>query len=220
MNGVAKWLEAIERAIGGGPGGTKRIKTFRWLLLLGCAGVALILLNSFLNIKQLNPDHTAGQVGGAPVLAGDNEQQAFIGGKEPLEGFAAIERPLEQRLKELLEQIIGVGSVEVLITVDSTEEIVVERNESSSQQVTDETDKSGGKRHVTSVTSDGQVVLHEVGGSQSPIITKRIQPRIRGVVIVALGAENATVRKIIVDAVQKGLGVSFNRISVVPRKQR
>ncbi len=109
--------------------------------------------------------------------------------------------------------------MDVLVTVDSTEEIVVERHEKDSQQVTDENDPNGGKRHITSITEDGQVVLYEVSGDQKPIITKTINPRIRGILIVAKGAENATVRRLIINAVEKGINVPVNRISVVPSKQ-
>ena len=58
--------------------------------------------------------------------------------------FAAIEHPLEVRLKEILEKIVGVGTVDVLVTVDSTEEIDREGNTQESQQVTDENDPNGG----------------------------------------------------------------------------
>ena len=115
---------------------------------------------------------------------------------------------------------MGVGSVDVLVTVDSTEETVVVRDDKESQQVTDESDKNGGKRHVTSITKDGQVVLYDTSNDQSPIIQKRIKPMIRGVLIVAKGAENQTVRRLIMDAVEKGINVPVNRISVVPKKHQ
>ncbi|MNN46313.1 hypothetical protein D3C81_1606920 [compost metagenome] len=50
-------------------------------------------------------------------------------------------------------------------------------------------------------------------------MTKKIKPKVRGVLIVAKGAENKTVKALIVDAVEKGLNVPAYRISVVPRKQ-
>lgn len=114
---------------------------------------------------------------------------------------------LEVRLKEILEKIVGVGTVDVLVTLDSTEESILERNTQESQQITDENDPNGGKRHITSITKDGQVVLYEVSGDQKPIITKTINPRIRGILIVAKGAENVTVRRLITNAVEKGINV-------------
>ncbi|MNZ90880.1 hypothetical protein D3C78_1098510 [compost metagenome] len=62
-------------------------------------------------------------------------------------------------------------------------------------------------------------MLYEVSGDQKPMITKTINPRIRGILIVAKGAEDATVRRLIIHAVEKGISVPVNRISVVPSKQ-
>ena len=210
---MAKWLEGIESLVGGGPGGPKRVKTMRWLLIIGGIGAALMLINSFLHFQAVESINPPAESSPPP------DQAAFSGkGSGDSSSFDAIEQPLENRLKDILEKIVGVGSVDVLVTVDSTEEVVVERNEKESQQITDENDKNGGKRHITSITKDGEVVLYESSGNQTPFVTKRIKPQIRGVLIVAKGAENGTVRRLIMDAVEKGISVPANRISVVPRK--
>lgn len=210
---MAKWLEGIESAVSGGPGGPKRVRTLRILLIVGGIGAALMIMNSFLTYKQVEP--SAQDPNPPPQTVDAWNPSAPSSGST----FAAIEHPLETRLKEILEKIVGVGTVDVLVTVDSTEEIVVERHEKDSQQVTDENDPNGGKRHNTAITEDGQVVLYEVSGDQKPIVTKTINPHIRGVLIVAKGAENATVRRLIVNAVERGINVPVNRISVVPSKQ-
>ncbi|CAM3119838.1 stage III sporulation protein AG [Paenibacillus lupini] len=210
---MAKWLSGLESVVGGGPGGPKRVKTLRLLLIIGCIGAALMLLNSYINFNKVDtvtqganpPPQDTGAFGNTDTT--DNSQ------------FAAIERPLENRLKEILEKIVGVGSVDVLLTIDSTEEIEIARDNSESQTVTDEDDRNGGKRHITAITKDGKVVIVEVAGDQKPIVTKTINPSIRGVLIVAKGAENQTVRRLIIDAVEKGVNVPANRISVAPSKQ-
>ncbi len=211
---MAKWLEGLESVVGGGPGGPKRVRTLRWLLVIGGIGAMLMLMNSFLTFKNVDPSSQQ------PDTAQVKDQAAFGGGSDGEDAFEAIEQPLEIRLKDILEKIVGVGSVDVLVTVDSTEETVVVRDDKESQQVTDESDKNGGKRHVTSITKDGQVVLYDTSNDQSPIIQKRIKPMIRGVLIVAKGAENQTVRRLIMDAVEKGINVPVNRISVVPKKHQ
>ncbi|CAM3963996.1 stage III sporulation protein AG [Paenibacillus alkaliterrae] len=210
---MAKWLEGIESAVGGGPGGPKRVRTLRILLIVGGIGAALMIMNSFLTYKDVEP---SAQDPNPPPQAEDVWAGSGASASSP---FAAIEQPLETRLKEILEKIVGVGTVDVLVTVDSTEETIFVRNTQESESVQDENDRNGGRRHVTSITKDGQVVLYEVSGEQKPIITKTINPRIRGILIVAKGAENATVRRLIVNAVEKGFNVPVNRISVVPSKQ-
>ncbi|OBZ08108.1 MULTISPECIES: stage III sporulation protein AG [Bacillales] len=210
---MAKWLEGIESAVGGGPSGPKRVRTLRILLIVGGIGAALMIMNSFLTYKQVEP---SAQDPNPPPQT----EEAWSGSVSSSGSvFAVIEHSMETRLKEILEKIVGVGTVDVLITVDSTEEIVVQKEGQDSQQVTDENDPNGGRRHITSITNDGRVVLYEVSGDQKPIVTKTINPRIRGILIVAKGAENATVRRLIISAVEKGVNVPVNRISVVPSKQ-
>lgn len=215
---LAKWLDALESTVGGGRGGggPKRVKTLRWLLILGGIGVALVILNSFLDYRQV--PSSAEQQTTAPNTP--QTEAAWSSNSSSGSPFDAIEHSLENRLKEILEMIVGVSDVDVLITVDSTEESIVQLNEKESQQITNESDKSGGKRSITSITKEGQVVLYDTSGDQAPIIVKKLQPKIRGVLIVAKGAENGTVRRLIVDAVEKGLNVAVNRISVVPRKHQ
>lgn len=209
---MAKWLEQIEKAIGGGPGGPKRVRSLRLLLIIGGAGAALMLLNSFLPFKPV--ERYAEQETALPETSEAWSKQEVSGSM-----FEAYEHTIEKRLKDILEQIVGVGKVDVLVTIDSTEEIVIASAISESQQITNENTGNGGRRHITSVTKNGQIVLHEVSGDSKPIVTKTINPRIRGILIVANGAENATVRKLITQAVERGVNIVVNRISVVPRKQ-
>lgn len=213
---MAKWLEGFEKLVGGGPGGEKRVKSMRWLLLIGAIGIGLVLFNSFLTVRTVDTTPSAAP---APQTATGGDQAAFLGGGGSEETpFDAIERPLENRLKDILEKIVGVGEVDVFVTVDSTEESVPGRDESESQDVTNEKDKNGGSRNITSITRDGTIVIYETENGKKPFIVKTIKPRIRGVMIVAKGAENLTVRRLLLDAVQKGLDVSQNNISVIPRK--
>ncbi|WP_276351953.1 stage III sporulation protein AG [Cohnella caldifontis] len=215
---MAKWLERLESFIGGGSGGAGRIKTFRWLVLLGLIGAALLLAASLLNVKKVPSGNQTEFTPPGDRDAPPQQQETFLGGDGKSDPFADIESQLESRLKDLLETMVGVGTVNVLVTVDSTEETVVQLNEKTTQQLTTESDKNGTSRHVTDVTRDGQVVLYEVSGGQAPIVVKKVKPKVRGVVVVAKGAENATVRKLVQEAVSRGLDVPMNRISVVPRK--
>lgn len=218
---MAKWLQQFEKWIGKGNNGSKRIRSFRWLLLLGLVGAALILFGSF-----QRQESGKGSVGGKSSPG--REPQA-LGAFDSLDSknsslhtsshaFESIEQSFEARIKSILEEIVGVGQVDVLITIDSTEELIVQRNFKDNQQQTEETDAKGGKRHNTQYTRDGQIVTLETSGNLSPIVTKRIKPKVRGVIVVAKGVENSTVKKMVVDAVEKGLNVPAYRVSVVPRK--
>ncbi|MEF3313100.1 stage III sporulation protein AG [Paenibacillus sp. GYB004] len=212
---MAKWLQWLENRVGGGPGGPKRIHTFRWLLLLGLLGFALMILSSFLNIKPLGQPE---EQGGNP--ADPETRQTFIG-KEANDkaGFRDYEESYQAAIRDVLQKVVGVGEVEVLVTIESTEETMVHSNTKETQQITNEKDVNGSTRHITEITRSGEVVLYEASGSETPIVIKKIKPRIRGVVVVAKGAENLTIKQMIAEAVGRGLDVPAHRISVLPRKQ-
>ncbi|MDQ0719294.1 stage III sporulation protein AG [Paenibacillus sp. W4I10] len=211
---MKQWFKKMETWMGGGEGGARRSQTFRWLIILGLIGVGIMLFNSFVNVKKIDsenigrepPDPTTSM---ASIQSDPSEQNPF----------QAIEIAFEDKIKGVLENIVGVGTVDVMVTVDSTEELVVQRNVKDSQQLTEETDASGGKRHMTQYTRDGEIITYEISGDQTPIVTKKLKPQIRGVLVVARGAENKVVKDLITDAVEKGLNVAAYRISVVPRKQ-
>jgi len=210
-------MKKIEELLGGGPGGSKRIKTFRWLVLIGLVGCGLMIVNtfSFLNVKDVDPI-----LPGRASPSGGEAKETFLGGSAK-EGavFRDYEQAYESQLKDILTKIVGVGEVEVLVSIDSTEEITVEKNTRDSQQVTNESDPGGAKRHITNITRSGDPVVMQQDGQQAPLIVKTTKPKVRGVVIVAKGAENLTVKKLIIEAVERGLDVPPHRISVVPRKQ-
>ncbi|MCD9021328.1 stage III sporulation protein AG [Cohnella silvisoli] len=214
---MAKWLQQLESFIGGGSGGPRRVKAFRWLVLIGLIGAAMVLAASLMNVKTVDPEKDPNL---SPPRDEDiPQQETFLGsGDNKGNSFTDIESEIEGRLKDLLERIVGVGTADVMVTVDSTEETVVQLNEKTMSQITEETDRNGASRHITDITKDGQVVLYEVSGSQSPIVVKKLKPRIRGVLIVAKGSENQTVHRLIAEAVSRGLDVPIHRISVVPRK--
>ncbi|NEU27587.1 stage III sporulation protein AG [Paenibacillus ottowii] len=212
---MGKWSKKLEQWLGGGGDGAKRFNSFRWLLILGLIGVAIMLFNSFVNVKKVDPEN----VGREPPGVMKNEPSLETAGGED-SSFAGIEKAFEDNMKQMLEQIVGVGTVDVMVTVDSTEEVIVQRNVKDMQEENNETDANGGQRHTTQYTRDGEIVTYESsGGQHTPIVTKRVKPQVRGVLVVAMGAENPTVKQLIVDAVQKGLNVPSYKISVVPRKQ-
>ncbi|WP_054957699.1 stage III sporulation protein AG [Paenibacillus dakarensis] len=211
---MGNWMKKIEQWLGGGTGGAKKMQTLRWLIILGLIGIAIMLFNSFVHVKKLDNENIGRE---PPDTTVNTSPQAPSGNS--ISEFGSIEQEFEHRTKVMLEQIVGVGDVNVMVTVESTEEIVIQKNVKDTQELTEENDANGGKRHVTSYTRDGQIVTYDSAGDQTPIVTKKVKPQVRGVLVVAKGAENEIVRRLIVDAVQRGLNVPSYKISVVPRKQ-
>jgi stage III sporulation protein AG len=204
-------FERLEKMWGGGEQGSKRVNTFRWLILIGCLGAALMILSSFFSVEQEVPID--------PVSSGDTGDQSVpagaFGNKEMT--MQDYEEMYESQLKDVLGKIVGVDNVSVMVNLESSEETVVEKDRRETQQVTEENDQKGGTRKISEHTVEDKVVLHRTEEGEKPIVVKRIKPRVRGVLIVAEGAEDLKRKALIIEAVQRVLEVPVHRISVLPK---
>ncbi|PYZ98582.1 stage III sporulation protein AG [Alteribacter lacisalsi] len=124
----------------------------------------------------------------------------------------------ESQLKKALEQMIGVSDVTVVVNLAETEKQVYQTNVNSKEQLTDETDREGGKRQVHDTTKDEQVVIIRSGDKEEPLLQRVEKPDVRGVLVVAKGVDNIQIKTSVVEAVSRVLDVPTHRVSVMPKK--
>lgn len=182
-------------------------------------GAMFMLISNLLTSKSENPENEL------TVNKNNDEatkEMAAFGQKNSghHDKIATIEQEFEKQLKEALENIVGVDDVTVVVNVDATDKKVLEKNLVTQSQTTDETDREGGKRKVEDQSSDEQVVIVRDGEKEVPIILETKKPEIRGVLVVANGAENINVKKWIVEAVTRVLDVPSHRVAVMPKKAK
>lgn len=125
------------------------------------------------------------------------------------------EDKLEKKLKTILTKMEGVGSVEVMVTTVSTEEKVLALNSNTTEQKTEEKDQTGGSRMVTQTQNNADVVMQS---GSVPYVTKENSPQIKGVFILAEGADDPNVRAQVTEAVARVLDVPVHKISVEKKK--
>lgn len=152
---------------------------------------------------------TGGDNKDAPV---EQENTVIQQQKEETEDFASA---LEEQLEELLAEMAGVGKVKVMITVKSSEERIVEKDEPVSRSSTNESDSAGGSRMVTQLESGSSTVYSNMGSDSEPYVIKTLSPRVEGVVVVAQGAGNGVVNQSITELVQALFGVEAHKVKVV-----
>ena len=111
---------------------------------------------------------------------------------------------LEERLVTVLSKIRGAGRVEVLITYETTGEIVTAMSVKSDEDTRDAVTGKDSSTPATVKSEDGQ----------TPIILVEKEPVIRGVVVVAEGAAQLSVRKDLQNAVRAATGVALSHIEV------
>lgn len=136
-------------------------------------------------------------VGGFPK---DNDKKE---NSEEKVDITAYEKEQEERLARILKKINGAGDVTVYIKLDDGGEAVTAKNEKSSIEG-DNKDKK--EEYETETVMSGK-------GSE-PYVIKEKEPQISGILVVASGAANESVRVKIFDAVKAVCGVSPHRIQV------
>ena len=122
---------------------------------------------------------------------------------------------LEDKLSKALEGISGVGSVQVMLTLQSSEELVVEKDAPVSRSNTNETDAQGGNRVVSQIDTTETTIYRTDGNYSEPYVVKTILPKVEGVLVVAEGAGNGDVNKSITEIVQALFDVEAHKVQVV-----
>ena len=193
-NRLQRWLDGLKSG--------ERLPKKNQLIILLLTGILLLVI-----VVPL-PEN-ADQDSADPVTASAQE------GNEDSQKY---EEYLEKRTEETLRHVEGVGEVEVMITLRSTGQKIVEKDQQSSSQSTEETDSTGGTRSTEESLSDKTSVYEQgTDGSQIPYVTKEISPEVEGVVVIADGGDNAVVVRNITEAVQALFGVEAHKIKIMKR---
>ncbi len=160
----------------------------RLVVLLGAAGLALILLSGFLPDRTETAEKTT--LSSESSAAEDTSMTAYC-------------RRMEQQLVAILEQVDGVGSCRVMVTAEGTSE---------THYAQDQEQEQGENR----TRAEKKCVIVSDSGSQHPLVQQITAPEISGVIVVCSGASSAVVQERVIRAVQAVLQLSPSRICVVP----
>ena len=112
---------------------------------------------------------------------------------------------IDRRLEEILSKIQGAGKVQVMLTVKSGEEILYQ---------TDQKVSSGSN----GTSQWDTVIITDADRAESGLVTQVIPPTYQGAIIVCEGADKASVRLAVVEAVSKVTGLGADHISVLKMK--
>lgn len=174
-------------------------KFYRTLFLMLLLGVGLLWLGSWFTPGKQAPSQTFEETGGEET--GGPGEQAIISG-----------------LTEMIGQIKGVGDVKIFITLDSGSRLELVKDEERTHRQTLEEDSGGGSREVIEQNNhESYVILRSSQGEEHPLVIREHTPCYRGVLVVAEGVENPVIKAQVVEALKATLGLSYHRITVLPR---
>ena len=161
----------------------RKIKKDKWLIILL---VGLLLVVIAMPVSGIKSDQT------------QDEQQVQKAENASEDTYTDA---LETRLENALAKVEGVGNVKVMITLASSSEKVVEKDQEMTSEVQE--GESGGKN-----TSSSETAVYANGnGEETPYVKQEF--------VIADGGDNAIVIENITEAVQALFGVDTHKIKVM-----
>lgn len=172
------------------------------LIVVFLLGVLLLIMSNFFK----------GQPTVAVNTSADLEENKSKSGEEF--ELSATEEKLKTELKAMLSQIKGIGKVDLMINFECSEEYIPAEEKNTSKSITNEKDNEGGERKITQDTDGTKIVVSTDGNVTKPVMLKKINPKVEGIIIVAEGAEDEKIKKDIVLAVSSLFGIPNYKIQV------
>ncbi len=175
----------------------KQIGWVRLVLLLIC-GIFLIIVS----LPEKEGDLSKGQT--------VTERKTFD--YEVDENDMYVEK-MEERLAGILELMEGAGRVEVMITLASSSETIINKDQTY-EEASEKEGSGDGKEAVSSLRKE-ETVFSEKDGDQNPYILKTVEPAVEGIIIVMDGGNISSVSSAVTEAVQALFHIDAHKIKVL-----
>ncbi len=188
--------------------GGKKLRKDQWLIVV-LVGVLFCVIS--LPVEKEKSKSGLSDTAGATMKS----KQMFESEEEKTDYVTYWEKKLEENLR----CVDGAGKVQVLINLRESEEQILARDGEEESSDTVETDAAGGSRHVSESRMNRTVICTvDERGQSVPLVVKTVSPCVEGVVVIAQGADQARVRRDIIEAIQVLFDVDMNRISIIKMK--
>lgn len=135
----------------------------------------------------------------------------------------SYEHELEARLEHILGEMEGVTSVDVMITLSSTAEKVLEKSvqlEENKQEIEKGSGESAEKSVNSQINKSSEALLTGNSSGGVPYVLKEISPSIQGVIVAAQGDITQTKISEISEAVQALFGIDAHKVKVIEKKSQ
>ncbi|MDF2878777.1 MAG: hypothetical protein K0S30_1873 [Clostridia bacterium] len=175
---------------------TKKQKYLGLAIGIAILGIAI----TFIPTKKPQDDNKAQKT---PILNDSHDALSY-------------EEGLEERLKNILEKMEGVGQVNVMLTTFSNEEKVLAEEKTQNYQHQEEKDQTGGIRVTEQNDTHNKIILQS---GNTPFIIQENKPQIEGVLVLAEGAESSQIKSQIIESVSGLLGVPVHKVSVFKKQK-
>lgn len=173
----------MKKEEGRGPDILRTLGRYKFVLLIAAIGVALMLWPG--ETKRETADETI-------IQTSDSNNDLH---------------ELETGMEEILKKIQGVGRVDVMLTLQSSSELILASDTTLRY--------SGNPQNPGNYDRSGKTVTVSGGSGSEVVVTQEKSPQYRGALIVCDGGDSDSVRLRIVEAVSALTGLGADRIAVV-----
>ena len=122
---------------------------------------------------------------------------------------------LENRLKNILHKVDGIGEVEVMITLRNSKEQIPLKDVPYTQEGLNEVDGEGGSRTNNSIQKEESTILVNKNGNTQPYILQEREPEVEGILVIAEGGDNVLIIKETMEAVEVLFDIPMHKIKVM-----
>lgn len=161
-------------------------KRSRWIVILGICGILLIFLSS---------------------LGGKKEKAQPVLEEQTASAYAAA---LQEDLTQMIHKISGAGETQVLVTLQNDGETLYATEEKSDRDNT----QSGGEITSERESREENYVLIDGADGRDALVRTRMEPVIKGVVVVCEGGDDPVTANRILDAVTTALAISSAKVCI------
>jgi stage III sporulation protein AG len=121
---------------------------------------------------------------------------------------------MERELARTLRQITGAGAIRVEISLKSANRKIWERQTRVNKRV----NQQQGEMDTEESSSDELVFARDRDGRDNPVLKEELAPEIQGVLVVASGACDSSVKAILTETVMTVLSLPAHRVMVIAGK--
>ncbi len=142
---------------------------------------------------------------GGEFFSSGNEVETVEEEKEESSGdsLAMYKAEMEQELRELLQSVQGVGTVQVMLTLRASNEKVTLKDNSSREDTQEEE----------------TVLIEDSDRNSSPYVVQEKEPELEGVVIVCDGGDDTQIKREITEAVSALFQIESHKIKIMKSKE-
>lgn len=172
--------------------------------------IIIILAGIMLLVLSVPPKEKASEenVSVTESMAGQESNTALL-------AMSQYAKRQEEATEKILSKVEGIGKVEVMITLSSSEQKITLQDDNNSSEEATQSDQSGGSRMEEKHQTEAESVLIKRDGEETPYVVQVQAPVVEGVVVVAQGVDSGKKKTEIIEAIQALFPVESHKIKVM-----